>query len=107
MKVDAPSGPSLEAMAADPSKIDGARVAREFEALLMAQVWKGAMKPSGTSKLLDSGSAGQMYREFFIDEVVRRVASSQGMGLADDIEAGMRARAETGPRAEPKGKTDE
>ena len=106
MRVDLQTGPSLEAMAADPSKIDGARVAREFEALLLAQVWKGALEPSGASKLLDGGSAGQMYREFFIDEVVRRVASSQGLGLADGIVARMHSTTNTETRTEPEGSDD-
>ena len=86
---------SLEAMAADPGSIDRARVAREFEALLLAQVWKGASRSLGVSKLLDSGSAGRMYRELLIDEVVRRAALARGLGLAGAVAAQLSSQAES------------
>lgn len=87
MRVGAADAPTLEAMAANPSTIDRAEVAREFEALLLAQVWKGALASTGTSKLLDGGSAGQMYREMFIDEVMRRMPATHGLGLAERVVA--------------------
>lgn len=92
---------SLEAMAADPGSIDRARVAREFEALLMAQVWKGALRSPGVSRLLDAGSAGRMYRELLIDEVVRRAALTRGLGLAGAVADQLSAKAEAadGPGA--------
>ena len=68
MRVDPGAITSLEAMAADPSRVDREQVAREFEAMLLAQVWKGALRSTGGSKLLDGGSAGRMYRELFPEQ---------------------------------------
>ncbi|NNL67810.1 MAG: hypothetical protein HKP30_16295 [Myxococcales bacterium] len=83
MKIDTQS---LKAMAANPSGADPATVAREFEALLVAEVWKRAAGQSlGASKLLSGGSSGQMYREMLVEEVVRRAVDAGGFGLGAQI----------------------
>lgn len=105
MTVERLTGPSLEAMAADPKSIDGDRVAREFEAMLLARVWKGASQPMGVSRLLDGGSAGRMYRELMIDEVVRRAALSRGLGLAEQMAVRLSVEAEPEPPAAQEGRT--
>ena len=83
MKIDTNS---LKAMAANPSAADPAAVAREFEALLVAEVWKRAAGQSlGASKLLSGGSSGRMYREMLVEEVVRRAVDDGGFGLGAEI----------------------
>ncbi len=75
----------LSAMASGERPLDTGRVAREFEALLLAEMMKTASKPLGVSGILDGGSAGKMYREMFLDEVARMTAARGGLGLADSL----------------------
>ena len=75
----------LSAMAKGERPIDPGRVAQEFEALLLAEMMKTATAPLGVSGILDGGSAGQMYREMFLDEIARMSAARGGLGLADSL----------------------
>ena len=75
----------LSTMTSGERPIDADRVAREFEALLLAELMKTASKPLPLSGILDGGSAGQLYREMFLDEVARISAARGGLGLADAV----------------------
>lgn len=75
----------LSAMASGERPIDPRRVAREFEALLLAEMMKTASAPLGISGVLDGGSAGRMYRELFLDEIARMTAARGGLGMADSL----------------------
>ncbi len=101
MRIDDASIRSLEALAASPGSLAPERAAREFEAMLLAQVWKGAQKPLGIARGLGGGSAGQMYRELFVEEVTRRIALSGAGALSDPVAA--RLRGATDPSAERAG----
>jgi len=82
----------LSAMASGERPIDAARVAREFEALLLTEVMKTASTPLGLSRILDGGSAGRLYREMFLEEVVRMGATRRGLGLAKALEEELQSR---------------
>jgi Rod binding domain-containing protein len=75
----------LAALASGERPIDPARVGREFEALLLAELMKTASKPLPISGILDGGPSGQLYREMFLDEVARLSAARGGLGLADAV----------------------
>ncbi|MEM7409218.1 MAG: rod-binding protein [Myxococcota bacterium] len=81
---------SLEAMAAGGERLSVERVAGEFEALLIGQIWKQAMKPLGVSHVLSGGSAGRTYQDLFIDELSRRSALTKGLGLAEELRGQLR-----------------
>jgi Rod binding domain-containing protein len=72
--------PLQPGVAADP-----ARVAREFEALLLAEMLRAGGRPIGGRSLLDGGSAGRMYRDLFLQEVAQRAAARGGVGIADAL----------------------
>ncbi len=57
-----------------------AEVAREFEALLVGEMIKTANKPVlGGDKSLTGGSAGEIWRDMFLEQVVRAGAGSFGL----------------------------
>lgn len=87
---------SLEAAAErrDPSAVG--RVAREFEALLMGELWKSAAKPLGFSNLLDGGQAGRMYRERFFQEAARAAVESRPSAVAIAIQRRLEASQDAG-----------
>lgn len=68
----------------------GARreVAREFEALLVGEMMKQASKPMLKEGLLSGGSAGRMWREMFLDQIVHQGAGSFGLAEAIERELG-------------------
>ena len=63
-----------------------ARVAREFEALLLSQLARQLSQPLPGTRPLDGGSAGRMYREQFFQQVTRLAAERGGFGLAEALE---------------------
>ncbi len=78
---------ALRALGAAAERREGGAlksVAREFEALLVGQMMKQASKPMLGEGLLSGGSAGRMWQEMFLDQVVHQGAGS--FGLADAIE---------------------
>jgi len=62
------------------------RLAAEFEALLLGEVWKGAMRPMGLAEGLMGGSAAQLYRDAFVEEVSRSWTSQRTSNLAVALE---------------------
>ncbi len=83
------AGPNLDAIRAleglgtrtDPAA--RAAVGREFEALLIGEITKGANRPVFGESLLSGGSAGEMWREMFLEQVVR--AGAGRFGVADAL----------------------
>lgn len=89
MRIDTNELRNLTAMAERPEAADRGTVAQEFESMLLSEVWKDALSAGETQTLLGGGSADRMYREMFVDEVVRRVAKEGGFGLAESLERRM------------------
>ncbi len=85
MRIDTKELHDLTALAERPEPAEHGTVAREFEAMLLAEVWKDALSSGETQTLLGGGSADRMYREMFVDEVVRRMAGARGFGLAERL----------------------
>jgi hypothetical protein len=65
---------------------DPARAANEFEAFLVAEVWKQSQQGPRWSKLLGEGSASSMTQAMWLDEVVQRAIATRGLGLAQQLE---------------------
>lgn len=66
---------------------NAAAVAREFESHLLGEVMKLGSRPLVESTLLDGGSAGRMFRDYFYQEVVRKASQNSGFGIATQLEA--------------------
>ena len=77
---------TLEAAAERRDAGASERVAREFEALLLGELWKSAARGLGFSSLMDGGPAGRMYRERFFQEAVRTAVESRPSALASAIQ---------------------
>ena len=76
----------LESLAADPHSTGAREIAREFEAVLVAEVWKRAVsRPLAKSNPLSGGSAERMYREMLVSEVVERSIATQGSPISEAI----------------------
>ncbi len=73
-----------------------ARVAQEFEALVLGAILRSGTKPMLGPGLLDGGSAGRMAQEQLLTELAMRVSRGGGLGLARDLERQMQAGAEGG-----------
>ncbi len=70
---------------------EASAVAAEFEALLLGEVWKGAMRPMGFGDGLDGGPAARMYRDRFIEEVMREATKARSSAMTALIERELRA----------------
>ena len=66
---------------------DAEQAAEEFEAFLVAEVWKQSQRGPRWSTLLGSGSATRMTNEMWIEEVVGQAVAARGLGLADALAA--------------------
>lgn len=66
------------------------KVAQEFEALLVGEMMKQSGKPLMGEGLLSGGSAGRMWQEMFLDQVVREGGGSFGIAEAVERELGAR-----------------
>ncbi|MCP3983644.1 MAG: hypothetical protein GY723_04605 [bacterium] len=65
------------------------KVAREFEALLVGEMMKQASKPLLEEGMLSGGSAGRMWNEMFLDQIVREGGGSFGLAEAVERELGV------------------
>ncbi len=62
-------------------------VTTQFEALLLRQYLKEALKPAfGGGFLKETGGAHDMYRYFFTDAIAEGVARGGGLGLSDVLQ---------------------
>ena len=62
-------------------------VSTQFEALLLRQYLKDALKPVfGGGFLKETGGAHDMYRYFFTDAIAEGVARGGGFGLSDVLQ---------------------
>ena len=75
-----------EAERNDPAALQ--KVAREFEALLVGEMMKQAGKPMLGESMLSGGSAGRMWQEMFLDQIVREGGGSFGIAEAVERELG-------------------
>ena len=72
-------------------------VTTQFEALLLRQYLKDALKPVfGGGFLKESGGAHDMYRYFFTDAIAEGVARGGGFGLSDVLQQQIMQRSEHG-----------
>jgi len=70
----------LEGLGTRKGEDSKAEVAREFEALLVGEMIKTANKPVlGGDKSLTGGSAAEIWRDMFLEQVVRAGAGSFGL----------------------------
>jgi len=77
-------------MARRDAPLDTGVVAREFEAMMIGEMIKSSAKPLFSDGLLSGGSAGQMYREQFMDSVAEAAAARGGLGIAREVERQLR-----------------
>ncbi len=69
--------------------VEGPEALREFDAYFLAQILKGAQSAS-EEHMLDGGSAGRMYRDYFYDELARVLAERGGFGLTEQLKDSLR-----------------
>lgn len=81
------------ALALHPEAATPEVAARQFEALLLGELLKRAQQPLFGETPLGGGAAGAMYRDWFADEVAKRMAAAGGLGLAAALGAGALAEA--------------
>ena len=90
----------LEGLGSRKDPDSKAAVAREFEALLVGEMIKTANKPVlGGDKSLTGGSAGEIWRDMFLEQVVRAGAGS--FGLASETLKAINGNAEPKGAAAP------
>lgn len=83
---------ALRNLGAEKSEATPARAAREFEAMMVAEMMRFGAKPLfGEEQLLDGGSAGRMAREQLFTQLALEATRGEGLGLARELEAAMRA----------------
>lgn len=81
----------LQSLGAKAERNDPAalrKVAQEFEALLVGEMMKRGGKPLMGESLLSGGSAGRMWQEMFLDQIVREGGGSFGIAEAVERELG-------------------
>lgn len=64
---------------------DAENASEEFEAFLVAEVWKQSQQGPRWSTLLGSGSGTRMANEMWIEEVVSQAVGARGLGLAESM----------------------
>jgi Rod binding domain-containing protein len=73
--------------------------ARQFEALLLGQMLKQVWKNLEQGEIAGMGAGGSMYREMWLDEIARGIATGpQRLGLADQVECDLLRQAGLGDR---------
>ena len=81
--------PALQAKSARPDGADPAaarKVAREFEAMFVAQMMKSMRETVGKDTLTGGGRAEETFRSLLDQEYAAEAARSGGIGLAQSIE---------------------
>jgi Rod binding domain-containing protein len=63
-----------------------AAVSQQFEAVLVKQFLKEALKPMIKGVFSDDGNANRMYRHFFTDAISESVASGGGFGVSNILQ---------------------
>ncbi len=79
----------LRSLAAADGPSATAKVAREFEAMMLAEMLRFGSKPLFGDNPLDGGSAGRMAREQLFSELSLIASRGRGFGLARQLEAEM------------------
>ena len=64
---------------------DVEKASEEFEAFLVAEVWKQSQRGPSWSTLLGSGAGTRMANEMWIEELVGQAVSTRGLGLAESM----------------------
>lgn len=75
---------SMASSRPDSRVTDGVKALREFDSYFLAQILKGS-QASSEEHLLDGGSAGRMYRDYFYQELARVLAEQGGFGLTEQL----------------------
>lgn len=71
----------------NPSSSASKEVTTQFEALLLRQYLKDALKPVfGGGFLKETGGAHDMYRYFFTDAIAEGIARGGGLGLSNILQ---------------------
>ena len=63
-----------------------AAVSQQFEAVLVKQFLKEALKPMIKGVFSEDGNANRMYRHFFTDAISESVASGGGFGVSNILQ---------------------
>ncbi|MEC7803137.1 MAG: rod-binding protein [Verrucomicrobiota bacterium] len=63
-----------------------AAVSQQFEAVLVKQFLKEALKPMFKGVFSEDGNANKMYRHFFTDAISESVASGGGFGVSNILQ---------------------
>ena len=79
----------LRSLAAADGPSATAKVAREFEAMMLAEMLRFGSKPLFGDNPLDGGSAGRMARDQFFTQLAQLASRGQGFGLARQLAADM------------------
>lgn len=77
----------LQSLAAADDRTSTERVAREFEAMMLAEMLRAGSKPLFGGNPLDGGSAGRMAREQLFSQLALIASRGQDLGLARQLEA--------------------
>ncbi|HEV7372705.1 rod-binding protein [Arenibaculum sp.] len=87
MDVAAIAGPGPVSGPARPAAGQAGEVAKEFEALLVGQLFEHMFDGLGASGLFGGGQAERTWRGFMLQEYARSVAQSGDLGIAPLVEA--------------------
>jgi len=79
----------LRALARADDPAAAGKVAREFEAMMLAEMMRFGSKPLFGDNPLDGGSAGRMAREQLFSQLAVIASRGQGFGLAHQLETEM------------------
>lgn len=79
----------LRALARADDPAAAGRVAREFEAMMLAEMLRFGAKPVFGENPLDGGSAGRMAREQLFSQLAVIASRGEGFGLARQLEVEM------------------
>jgi Rod binding domain-containing protein len=81
-----------------------AAVSDQFEAVLVKQYLKEALKPMFKGVFNEDGGAHRMYRHFFTDAISESIASGGGFGISNVLQQQLQANDKPSPSLTEKSK---
>ncbi len=97
-------GPSLEAPGdakLDPERRKLKAVAREFEAIMVGQIFTAMRATHKSADPLNKGQANQIFRDMMDQQLGREMARRESLGIADDIYRELVRNLPAAPKVEP------
>ncbi len=73
---------------------------REFDSYFLGEMLRIAAKPAQEEGFMDGGSAGRMYRDFFLQEIARIVAKHGDFGVAGQLTGELQVASDAGHEQE-------